>query len=274
MTGFQPPFPEKRPGRPHLQAVQLEGCMEFVQVRKGRRATPTRDLQHCPFGKKVGFNHLGYLIFIDFCWKKMGGECFLQGETPIWHSQILTQQLQRGKELKSDILRQKIHQLRLVTFFRQEMPWVFWWLARWISQYTFRKILFDIYGENIFEGLICLLCKSCRRPNVLYILFSSTKYSSENVMATSCAATSRNHLFSHKYSHQASTFFRPFIFSFYVLACITWNAFVFSTKYWYFFAWGSIYFRRKHSHPNCKADGDGNVVSSSIFGICSVSNFP
>lgn len=28
----------------------------------------------------------------------------------------------RGKELKSDILRQKIHRFRLVTFFSQEMP--------------------------------------------------------------------------------------------------------------------------------------------------------
>ena len=37
-------------------------------------------------------------IFRDFCWKKMGGGvCFLQGETPIWHSQILTQQLQGVK---------------------------------------------------------------------------------------------------------------------------------------------------------------------------------
>ena len=106
------------------------------------------------------------------------------------------------------------------------------------------------------------------------ILFSSTKYSSENVM--------RHHVRQHRGTIFFRTnilirqvlFFRPFIFSFYVLACITWNAFVFSTKYWYFFAWGSIYFRRKHSHPNCKADGDGNVVSSSIFGICSVSNFP
>lgn len=148
-----------------------------------------------------------------------------------------------------------------------------------LAVYFPKNIVWHIWGKYLWgtttlaetcSWFVC--CAKAAVGQMFYTVFKHKIFQWKR-HATSCAATSRNHLFSHKYSHQASTIFRPFIFSFYVLAFITWNAFVFSTKYWYFFAWGTIYFRRKHSHPNCKADGDGNVVFSSIFGICSVSNF-
>ena len=98
----------------------------------------------------LGISHFCW----DFCWKKMGGGVFSSRVFPHLTFPNPDTTATRGKELKSDILRQKIHQFRLVTFFSQEMPWVFWWLARWISQYTFRKIFVHLYGENIFEGLL------------------------------------------------------------------------------------------------------------------------
>lgn len=77
---------------------------------------PPKNTTSC---QPLGISH----FWLRFLLKKNGGGvCFLQGETPNLTFPNPDTTATRGKELKSDILRQEIHQFRLVTSFSQEMP--------------------------------------------------------------------------------------------------------------------------------------------------------
>ncbi len=97
-------------------------------------------------------------------------------------------------------------------------------------------------GENLF--LICLLCKNCGRQKKMS---GNTIFKQKKVVKTLCAAivsvktySFRGIMFfSHKYSHQVSSIFRPSLFSFYIVACIIYNVFVFSQNIGTF--WGGHY---------------------------------